>query len=72
MNADIKNLICKFDGKTFRDFVSYVYFSFQKKIDLSNKKQDKNKYIKMRQSILKYILSNEKIIESEIKKKNYK
>jgi hypothetical protein len=72
MNVDIKDLIWNFDGKTFEDFIAHVYSTFQKKIDSSNKKQDKNKYIKIRQSILQYVVANKKIVTTEIKNKNYK
>lgn len=72
MNTDIQNLISNFHGKNFNEFVTYVYSIFQGKIDSSKKKYDRNKYNKIRQSILQYIIANEKIITIEIKKKNYK
>jgi hypothetical protein len=64
----IKPLIEKFKGKKFNDFFEYVYLTFQKEIDLKKKKQDKDKYIKIRQSILKYIIANERAISVELNK----
>jgi hypothetical protein len=70
MNIDIKNLISNFNGKNFKEFVAYIYMKFQKEIDLNKKKYDKNKYIKIRQNILQYIIANERLITAEIKKNN--
>lgn len=72
MNTEIKNLVHDFGGKNFNEFVTYVYTIFQRQIDSSKKKYDRDKYNKIRQSILQYIIANEKIITIEIKKKNYK
>jgi len=50
----------------FKDFVSYVYFTIDNKINSTKKESIKNKYIKIRQSALRYIVANEKAITSEI------
>jgi hypothetical protein len=69
MNNQLKPLIKNFKGKDFKDFALYVYFTLQKEIDLKKKKQDKDKYIKIRQSVLNYIIANERAISVELNKK---
>jgi len=69
MNNYLKTLIKDFKGKDFKDFVAYVYITLDREIDSSKKKQDKNKYIKIRQSILKYIIAKERAISIELNKK---
>lgn len=72
MNEHLNPLMQNFEGKDFKDFVLYVYATMQKKIDSKKKKQDKNKYIKIRQSVLNYIIANERAIVTELRKKNRK
>ena len=50
----------------FKDFVSYVYFTIDNKINSTKQKSIKNKYIKIRQSAIRYIVANENAITSEI------
>lgn len=50
----------------YKDFISYVYFTFEKKISQSKVEKLKNKYIKIREDVLKYILANEKEIVKKI------
>jgi predicted nucleotide-binding protein (sugar kinase/HSP70/actin superfamily) len=50
----------------FKDFVSYFYFTIDNKINSTKKESIKNKYIKIRQSAIRYIVANEKAITSEI------
>jgi hypothetical protein len=69
MNNQLKPLIKNFKGKDFKDFALYVYSTLQKEIDLKKKKQDKDKYIKIRQSVLNYIIANERAISVELNKK---
>jgi hypothetical protein len=52
--------------EVFKDFVSYVYFTIDNKINSTKKESIKNKYIKIRQSAIRYIVANEKAITSEI------
>jgi hypothetical protein len=68
MNSEIRNLIGNFKGKSFEDFLKYFYLNFQKEVN-NRKGKDKDKYIRMRDNILKFIISNEKMISSEINKK---
>ena len=70
MNNQLKPLIQNFKGKDFKDFAVYVYATMQKEIDSKKKKQDKDKYIKIRQSVLNYIIANERAISVELNKKS--
>lgn len=56
-------------GITFNDFIKYFYFGFDKRIKNEKNKSLKNKYIKMRQSILKYIVDNKRLIINQIQRK---
>ena len=44
----------------------------QKEIESKKKKQDRDKYIKIRQSVLNYIIANEKAIVIELRNQNHK
>jgi hypothetical protein len=68
MNEQLKELIKNFKGRNFKNFLEYVYCNFQKSTT-TVKEKDKNKYIKMQNNILQYIISNEKVISFEINKK---
>jgi hypothetical protein len=57
-------------GITFNDFMKYFYSSFDVKIEDEKKKLLKNKYIKMRKSILQYIFANKIFISNRIKQKS--
>ena len=70
MDKNIQGFIKEFKGKEFKDFALYVYSTLQKEIDLKKKKQDKDKYIKIRQSVLNYIIANERAISVELNKKS--
>ena len=50
----------------FKDFVSYVYFTIDNKINSTKKESVKNKYLMIRQSVIRYIVANEKAITSKI------
>lgn len=52
--------------EVFKDFVSYFYFTVEDKINSIKQKSMKNKYIKIRQNAIRYIIANEKAITSEI------
>jgi hypothetical protein len=69
MDKNIQGFIKEFKGKEFKDFVLFVFKKMQKDIDLKKKKQDKDKYIKVRQNFLNYIIANEKAITIELNKK---
>jgi len=68
----IKSLITDFGGKDFKFFTMYVYNTLEKKIDQHKKKVDRDKYIKIRKSVLEYIVSNERAITSELRKNKSK
>lgn len=72
MEKYINPLIKNFKGKDFKDFVLCVFTSMEKEINSRKKKKDKDKYIKIRQSVLNYIIANERAIVTELKKKNRK
>jgi hypothetical protein len=50
----------------FKDFVCYFYFIMDDKINSTKKESIKNKYIMIRQSVIRYIVANEKAITSKI------
>lgn len=68
----IKSLSLDYGGKDFKRFIMYVYTTLQKKIDQNKKKIDRDKYIKIRKSVLEYIVSNERAITSELRKNKSK
>jgi hypothetical protein len=70
MNPYIQELINDFSGKSYEQFARYVYLTLQREIDSSKGKQ-KDKYIKVRNDILKYVVSNRGNITLEIRKKKY-
>jgi hypothetical protein len=63
----IEELLKDFKGKGYEDFASYIYIKISKKIDLSKGKQ-KDKYIKIRNRILKYVAANRSAIISKLHK----
>lgn len=71
MKEYLKKIINDFNGKDFKNFAEYIYSSLQKEIDVSKGKQ-KDKYIKIRKSILNYIFSNERSITLELRKNKIK
>ena len=74
MDPVILDIIKSFESKSksksqkYRDFLAYVYSTFDKKINICKAIKLKNKYIKMRQSALEYIIVNEKDIKNKIYK----
>lgn len=68
----IKSLLKDFGGKDFKTFTMYVYSTLQKQIDTNKKKIDRDKYIKIRKSVLEYIIAHEKAITSELRKNKIK
>lgn len=69
-----KELISQFPKKVrntreiFKEFLAYVYCAMEDKIISTKQLSIKNKYIKIRKSILEYVIANEKTITSEILK----
>lgn len=76
MNSQILELIQSFetDSKTpktkYKDFMAYVYITFDNKINYSKSQSIKNKYIKIRKDFLQYVVANERAITFEISKRN--
>lgn len=72
MTKFIKDLLLNFKKGDFKDFAAYVYSTLENKITSSKQQSIKDKYIKIRQSVLQYIIANEKAITLELRKKNNK
>jgi hypothetical protein len=73
MIIELKELIqsFKFNSKDkYKDFIAYIYITFDNKITSSKSQSIKNKYIKIRKDILQYVVANERAITSEISKRN--
>ena len=68
----IKSLLKDFGGKDFKTFTMYAHSTLQKQIDKNKKKVDRDKYIKIRKSVLGYIISHEQAITSELRKNKIK
>jgi len=74
MNPQIIELLQSFetDSKTpkrkYNDFLSHVYMTFDKHISLCKSDKMMNKYKKMRNSVLSYIVANEKSIIKKMSK----
>jgi hypothetical protein len=72
INLPLLELIQSFKSNSkskYKDFVAYVYITFNNKINSSKSQSIKNKYIKIRKDILQYVVANERAITSEISKK---
>lgn len=72
MISYVKDLIKNFKKGDFKDFAAYVYTTLEDKIKSSKQQSIKNKYIKIRKSILNYILSNEREITLELRRNKNK
>lgn len=72
MNYTIMEIIKTFESpsksklKKYSDFLTHVYTIFDKKISLCKTNKEMNKYKKMRNSILGYIVANERAITIKI------
>jgi hypothetical protein len=72
MNTQIKELMNSFESSTknrrqrYNDLLAHVYMTFDKKISLCKSDREMNKYKKMRTSVLRYIVANERAITTEI------
>ena len=67
MNSYISELIKDYDGTNYEQFARYIYMTFQREIDVSKGAQ-KDKYIKVRNDILKYIVVHRGKITSELRR----
>jgi len=72
MNLQVKELIKTFETTSksrsarYNDLLAHVYMTFDKKISLCKTDREMNKYKKMRNSVLSYIVANERAITTEI------
>lgn len=72
MNPHIKELLNSFESPTknrrqrYNDFLAHVYLVFDKNISLCKTDKEMNKYKKMRNGVLSYIVANERAIQTEI------
>lgn len=78
LNKDILNIIDEFCRSSntrkkskdfFKDFITYFYSKIEDKIKQNKQQSIKDKYIKIRQSALQYIIVNKNIITIELCKK---
>jgi len=67
MSDYITNLIKDYNGTNYEQFARYIYMTFQREIDVSKGAQ-KDKYIKVRNDILKYIVANRGKITLELRR----
>jgi hypothetical protein len=74
MNLQVAELLQSFETdskaprKRYNDFLAHVYTTMDKKISMCKTDKEMNKYKKMRMSILRYIVANEKAIIVKISK----
>ena len=74
MNPQIDELLRSFETKTkapgfrYNEFLAHVYLVFDKKMTMCRTDRMMNKYIKMRNSVLSYIVTNEKSIIKQLNK----
>ena len=72
MNPHIKELLNSFESSTknrrqkYNDFLAHVYLVFDRNISLCKTDREMNKYKKMRNSVLSYIVANERAITTKI------
>jgi len=69
MNEYLQKLIQGYDNRDFKNFAGYVYTTMQREIDAARTKKQKDKYILIRKQILRYIVTNQKTITTELQKK---
>ena len=70
MNSYIQELIKDYNGTSYEQFARYIYMTFQREIDVS-KGKDKDKYIKVRNELLKYIVANRSNVTLELRRNKY-
>jgi len=72
MNFQVQEIIKSFESTSksrkqkYNDLLAYIHMTFDKKISLCKTDKEMNKYKKMRNSILRYIVANERVITTEI------
>ena len=70
MNSYIQELIKDYNGTSYEHFAKYIYATFQREIDVS-KGKEKDKYIKVRNELLKYIVANRSNVTLELRRNKY-
>lgn len=70
MSDYISKLIKDYNGTSYEQFARYIYMTFQREIDVSKGKQ-KDKYIKVRNDLLKYIVANRSNVTLELRRNKY-
>jgi hypothetical protein len=65
----LRDVIKKFVGGTYDEFLKYFYSYFDSKINSEKSQKVKNKYIKIRNSMLFYIVANKQQIMAELRNK---
>lgn len=74
MHPEITSLIKTFDSKNknkkekYKDFLTHVYMTFDKKIVSSKVDREMNKYKKMRIDVINYIVAHENQIIKQLSK----
>ena len=74
MNPQIDELLQSFESTTkitkgkYNEFLAHIYLVFDKQINMCRTDRMMNKYKKMRNSVLSYIVANEKSIISKLSK----
>ena len=72
MNLQVQEIIKSFESTSknrhqrYNDLLAHIYMTFDKRISLCKTDMEMNKYKKMRTSVLRYIVANERVITSEI------
>ena len=69
MDKYLHKLIQGYDNRDFNNFAAYVYTTLQREIESSKTKKQKDKYILIRKQILRYIVTNQRTITTELQKK---
>jgi ATP-dependent Lon protease len=73
LNDIIKQFTKDSSVRTFENFLAYFYAKIEDKLKQTKQQSIKDKYIKIRQSALQYIIANKNTITIEIcKKRNTK
>ncbi len=67
MSDYITNLIKDFNGTNYEQFARYIYMTFQREIE-NSRGAEKNKYIKVRDDILRYIVTHRGKITLELRR----
>ncbi len=70
MSDYITELIKDYNGDSYEHFARYIYMTFQREIDASKGGQ-KNKYIKIRNDILRYITANRGSVTLALRRNRY-